>query len=248
VRTFVFVALAGALFVYEAWVLFVHQTGVPVIAPGDRPRLAGEIAGRVVLTQSFTLEAAGLSAIVIEPHGPAEGSQEGDVVFLLVDLGNAVRPAADGAGVVEGREVARVVRPLAEVVASSRYRISFPPIADSAGKRYRLIIAAPALSPGRGLQVLATRDQTYAGGVLTVGDKEEWGDLVFRAEAEDATIFRRVQAALRHAPLWLGSPWVLGAIVLLYNWALAVFAWYMLVPPGARPEDAAVQGSAHVTS
>jgi hypothetical protein len=101
-------------------------------------------------------------------------------------------------------------------------------VEDSKGRQYRLEIAAPDTPAGQGIGLLATRDQAYEGGVLVVAGKELWADLVFSAHAERATLFRRVEYMLRDKPAWVRSRWTLGALIVLYNWALAAFTWYML--------------------
>ncbi len=126
------------------------------------------------------------------------------------------------------REVARVVKPAREVVANETFTFSFEPLEDSHGKQYRLDIQAPGVRAGQGIALWAGRGQTYLGGVLAVNGKEQWGDLVFAAHADRASVFRRVEHLLRDKPAWLRSRWTLGTLIVLYNWALAAFTWYMV--------------------
>ena len=55
--------------------------------------------------------------------------------------------------------------------------------------------------------------------------------MAFGVQAKRATLFARVEYMLRDKPLRLGSPWTLVVLIVLYNWALGTFAWYMLFAP-----------------
>jgi hypothetical protein len=134
-------------------------------------------------------------------------------------------------------EVARVTASAVAVGGAGTYRFEVPAIAASAGRRYRLEISAPAAAPATALGFRATRDQAYAGGALTVGGREQWGDLVFSARAEQATVFRRLEHRLRSWPIWIRSRVTLGALMVIYNWALVVFAWHLLVRDDPAPAD-----------
>jgi hypothetical protein len=224
-----FVVLFGALFSYEVAALFYRETGVPVAERGDRPRLIGEIAGDTVVAQTFVVGAGGLHAVTIEarPFGP---DTAGAVEFALTDIGRAdarrasvARPRDDAS-----RPVARLVASAREVVAEERFRFEFPPVEDSKDRQYLLEIKALDAPAGRGIGVWATREQAYEGGILLVDGREQWGDLVFAAHAERATLFRRVEHMLADKPAWIRSRWTLGTLIVLYNWALAAFTWYML--------------------
>lgn len=54
--------------------------------------------------------------------------------------------------------------------------------------------------------------------------------LLFLTEtgAPPEPLFRHVEIMLRHQPAWLRSRWTLGTLLVIYNWALATFAWYLL--------------------
>lgn len=224
-----FVPLCGVLFAYEVYALFYKESGVPSAPRSTQAQLIGEVAGPFVVSQTFGVMAGGLSAVTISAE-PFDATVDGDVVFTLTEIGQA-RPAGAVADVPEGftpRQVAHVVKPAREVVASSTYTLSFQPVEESHGKQYRLEIQAPTTAAGQGIALWASRGQAYLGGVLAVNGKEQWGDLVFSAHADRASVFRRVEYLLRDKPAWLRSPWTLGTLIVLYNWALAAFTWYMV--------------------
>jgi hypothetical protein len=234
-----FVPLCGALFALQIYVLFYQQSGVPSAPRAAQTQPVGEIAGDVVVSQTFGVMAGGLSGLTMAAQ-PAGQAVEGDVVFTLTEVGDA-RPAGAVASVPEGfvpRQVAHVVKPAREIVARDTFTIAFTPLEDSHGKQYRLEIQAPDVPAGKGIAVWTSRGQSYLGGVFAVNGKEQWGDLVFWAHAERASVFRRVEYLLQDQPGWLRSRWTLGTLIVLYNWALAAFTWYMLFVDDG-PEDVA---------
>jgi len=133
----------------------------------------------------------------------------------------------------EGRRVAVVERtvPAADLLATTAYRFDFPAIESSKGKRYEFRLAVPDAPAGHGLGVWVTRDQVYLGGAASFAGREQWGDLAFRAHATRGTVFRRLEEILRDQSAFVRSRIVLGAMFLAYNWALAVFGWYLLFAP-----------------
>jgi hypothetical protein len=114
------------------------------------------------------------------------------------------------------------------VAAAGEFRFEFEPIEESSGRRYELRLEAPSVPAGAGIGLWATREQAEGAGVLRVDGREHWGDLVFRADATRATVFRRFEHLLRDRPAWLRSRVTLGVVIVLYNWALAAFTWYLL--------------------
>jgi hypothetical protein len=241
----VFVTLFGALFAIEIHLLFYRQSGVPAVARGDRPRLLGEVAGPAAIVQTFRMETDGLSGITVEAR-PSKDRVSGLVVFSLREIPAPVTPIptphAPPAAAVSPT-LFRVLKPATQVVAAESVRVDFEPIEDSKGRMYQLRIEAPDVPAGQGIALWATRDQAMRGGVLTVNGREEWGDLVFTAHATRATLFRRIEYALRGQPAWLRSRVTLGFLIVLYNWALAAFTWYMLFVDD-EPGDELVQGLA----
>jgi hypothetical protein len=232
-----FVVIFGGLFACELHILFYEASGVPVTTAGERPRVVGEVAGELTVAQTFGVQAGGFSGVTIEAR-PFAGTVDGDVVFTVTDVGE-VQLQGGVLGHGPSREIARVTAQASAVVADRTYRVGFPPVEPSGGRQYRLDIAAPAVPAGKGIGLHATRDQGYLGGVLTVGGQEQWSDLVFEVHAERSTVFRRVEYLLRDKPAWLRSRWTLGTLIVLYNWALATFTWYMLFVEDEPGADAA---------
>jgi hypothetical protein len=238
-----FVALFGALLATEGYLLFFRASGTPSVAMGDRPRLAGEIAGATTVVQTFGIEAGGLSAITLAAK-PFQTAVSGDVTFELGELPRPSSPSVPPRPDPSAKPVLTLKRAARDVVQSATFTLSFDPLEDSKGKHYQIRISAPDTPAGQGIGVWATWDQAYTGGVLAVAGKEQWSDLVFSVRAVRATLFARVQYMLRDKPLGLGSPWTLVILLVLYNWALGTFAWYMLF----APDDERTNRPARVTN
>jgi hypothetical protein len=225
-----FVALIGGALALEAGALFFHRTGVPAIARGERPRLIGEIAGQTVVTQTFRIDVDGFSGLVLEAS-PYHETASGNVVFTVEEFPGGSLPTAGSVGSTDTapRAVRRVTHAATDVVAVEAFELSFEPIEQSGGRQYRLEVQAPDAPAGQGIGLWATRDQAYRGGLLAVGGVEQWGDLVLTGHATQATLWRRLEHALRAAPAWLRSSWTLAVALVLYNWALVVIAWHVLL-------------------
>jgi hypothetical protein len=58
-------------------------------------------------------------------------------------------------------------------------------------------------------------------------------------------LFRRVEHMLRDKPFWLKSRVTLVALLILYNWALAAFAWYLLFADDPPDDDEASASELH---
>lgn len=208
-RHVVFATVLALGFAYEGYALFVEPHGLAG-STARRTRQVGEVARGTAVGQTFLIDAEGLDGVAVRAS-PAGAAVQGEAVFELSRL-------VDGAGAAS---IYRVVRPAGEVVEAGWYWWRFPPLDDSRGSRYRLDISLPNTADGSGLVLEATVDNVYRGGALWVGEREQWGDLVFRTSATGATVY----GLLRH--VWRDWPGSLGAVsfwtlFVLFNVALAV--------------------------
>lgn len=222
-----FAALLAGLLAFQVYVIFLQPHGLPD-TDGHETRTTGEIAGPVVVRQSFQMKAGGLDAITIHAR-PAGGPTEGQAVVQLSEL------TSDESA---PQLLFRDARSAASIVTLPTYTWRFQPIDASRDKRYMIEISLPLTPAGRGLSLLATRDEHYPAGRFWFDGREQWGDLVFSTDAARATSFRRFEHALRDKPAWLRSRWTLGALFVLYNVALAVILWTVLTAP-LEPLEAA---------
>jgi hypothetical protein len=214
-RRLAFGVTAAMLLAWEVYAIFLAQYGTPSVKPARSRFWVGEIAGGVSVSQTFTLEAAGFNRIVIRarPYGRAASGQ---IVFELREMA----PGGE-------RLLYRVAKPATTVTASGTYTVRFSPIQESAHRSYRFVVTAPRARPGEGIALLANNEESYPLGALFVGDREQWGDLVFEAGASRATIFTGVEYLLRDKSPLLRSRWLLAAVFALYNWALMTFLYFM---------------------
>lgn len=214
-RLLVFGLVFGGLLVYQVWALAIVDYGVPEVAAGRSPVWLGEVAGPVTVAQTFRVDANGLSGVTVRAR-PAGASPRADldVVFEIAEI------AEDRSF----RPLFRMARRFDEVVATRHHTIRFPPIAGSAGRRYRVEIGVPLAGAGEGIDVLASREPRHGGGAAFLGGREHWGDLEFAATAAEATAVRRLEARLASWP-GAGARLMLGVLFIAYNAVLGLFVW-----------------------
>jgi hypothetical protein len=214
-RLLVFGLVFGGLLAYQVWALAVVDYGVPEVEAGRSPVWLGEVAGPVTVAQTFRVDANGLSSVTVRAR-PAGASPRPDldVVFEVAEVGDdrSVRP------------LFRMARRLDEVVATRRYTIGFPPIADSVGRRFRVEIGVPLAGAGEGIELLASREPRHGGGAAYLGGREHWGDLEFSATADGATAVPRLEARLASWPE-AGVRAMLGVLFVSFNAVLGLFVW-----------------------
>jgi hypothetical protein len=181
--------LAAVLVAVQAAVVFgvrVAETR-PVFNPAElAPSL--ELYGDRVLSQTFLAHADGLTAITVYPVRRA-GPVAGPVEVTLEVEGQA--------------PIARASVPAADVVAGPEWTWTFPPVAASAMRRFRLRVALPRAAEGSGLS-LAIGPPTYGDGALHVGVRPQWGDLRFETRSEHS----RVIDLLQRRPAVRRGAWV----------------------------------------
>jgi len=147
-----------------------------------------ELYGDRVLSQTFIPHADGLTAITVYPV-PRQGPVKGPVELTLELDGQA--------------QVRRATVAAADVVARPEWTWTFPPVAASAMRTFRLRVALPDAAEGSGLS-LAIGPPTYADGALHVGVRAQWGDLRFQTQSQHA----RVIDLLRRRPAVRRGAWV----------------------------------------
>jgi hypothetical protein len=199
---------------YEGYVLFVQESGVAEnIASSSDRHLTGEVAGDAALVQGLVPYTDGFDGIDVWAHA-TDGTPRGPVVFTITPQDGS---AADS--------TVRVSYPAAAVVASPPpFHVTFPRIDTSAGRPYTVRIAAPQATPGQGLRFEAS-GPAYRGGAMTLGGREEWGDLQFRTTAERATIYRNLSHLRQSSPKIVRSDLFLGLMLLVFNGAIAVLLY-----------------------
>ena len=213
------VCLLALGFAYECYALFVQPHGLAGNGGGPT-RLVGEIALGTGVRQTFWMNADGLNGIAVRARASG-ATVEGDAVLELSEI-------LDGVGTAG---IYRIVHPAQHLAASSSYWWRFPPLEHSRGRRYRLSIQLPETPDGSGLVLEATVENAYREGMLWLGDREQWGDLVFETSAARATVFAGLQS------LWRDLPWGVGAVsfgvvFVLFNVALAIAVRALLFESG----------------
>jgi hypothetical protein len=201
--------------VYEAYAFFIKEAGeAENIASASDWHLTGEVAGDIVLAQGVTPHADGFDGLDVWAHATAPGVTPAGSVRFTITQDNGSGPET----------VAQVTAPAADVVTRRPFHVTIPRIDVSAGRQYTVRIAAPQATPGHGLRFEAS-GPTYPQGAMTLGGRQEWGDLQFRTSAERTTIYRNVRHLRQTAPAFARSDLFLALMLLLFNTALATLLY-----------------------
>jgi hypothetical protein len=212
-RLGVFVVILAVVLAYEAYAFFIKEAGeAENIASASDWHLTGEVAGAIVLDQGLVPHADGFDGLDVWAHATGV-VPDGPVRFTITqNIGN-------------GQEtLAQVSYPARDVVSTRPFHVTIPRIDLSAGRQYTVHIAAPAATAGHGLRFEAS-GPAYPQGAMTLGGREEWGDLQFRTSAERTTIYRNVRHLRQTGPAFARSDLFLAIMFLLFNVALATLLY-----------------------
>lgn len=209
--------IATVLIGYEAYAFFIKTEGEPGFLPaGSAMHVTREIGQDGPLVLEFIMRADGMDGLAVYPRA-SDAPPEGQVTFTLIEqIYRHGLPA-------ERVPVARAEAPAAEVAAASPYQIPIPRIDRSSGRRYRLEIAVTGARPGHGLRFEAGWP-SYGDARMLIGDREEWGDLKFRAAAQRTTVAKNVARLRRAAPAIARSSLFWNVSLFLFTWALIIVA------------------------
>jgi hypothetical protein len=223
-RAGLFAIVLAVVIAYEGYAFFIKEAGQSenLASPGDW-HLTGEVAGNQALVQTLVTHADGFDGLDVWAHASSPTTTpRGPVVFTIFHGETGTDPADPAAIVPDSYRVAHVTYPASQIVAAQPFHVTFPRIDASAGRPYIVTIAAPEATRGQGIRFEAS-GPAYPQGAMTLGGRQEWGDLQFRTTAERTTIYRN----LRHlrqsasAPAIVRSDLFLIAMLLLFNAALA---------------------------
>ncbi len=227
-RVRAFVIVFTLVIAYEAYAFFIKEAGeAQNIASRADWHLTGEVAGEAALVQGLVTHLDGFGGIDVWAHA-SSGPPQGPVEFMVTeDLGTGTET------------VARLSVPAAQVVAAQPFHMTIPRVDASAGHHYKLRIRAPQATRGQGIRFEAS-GPAYPEGTLSLGGREEWGDLQFRTTAERTTIYRNVRHLRQSAPAIVRSDLFLALMLLLFNAAIGTLLYDLAcAPAGAPGRDAA---------
>jgi hypothetical protein len=222
-----FAIVLALLLAFEVYAFFLKESGeVENIASRSDRHLTGEVAGEIALQQEIVLHADGFDGVDVWAHATSD-TPVGPVRFSITQN--------TGAAVIT---VVTAIHPAADVLAAQPFHVSIPRIDVSSGTTYVLHIAAPQATRGHGLRFEAS-GPTYPEGTMRLGEREEWGDLQFRATAERTTIYRNIRH-LRQAPqlpAFARTDLFFALMLLLFNLALATLLYALAFAPRAPARD-----------
>lgn len=213
------------LLVAEWYLLFVKRSGETAYLPAPSISAASlEVAGDATLSQTFVSHADGLSALTVFPRPATGGEPPAGAAELTLRAGDA------------RTLVTRTRLPASDMAGREEWTWTLPRIDRSAGERFELEIALPDAPPGRGLRFVIGEPR-YVAGDLTIGGRQQWGDLKFRTRAERARTVDTLRATQRAAGGLVGSEAALVLGLLLLNAAAVTVAGYLVL--GGRGEGVA---------
>ena len=218
----VWVLAAVVALAVEAWLLVGRRSGEVAYQPAAAVIVPSpEIAGAVDLAQTFVPGADGLANVTFIPILPAAGPAGPHADLGPIDL------ALDA----EGSDVALATRRLRpdDLADRTPFTWELPRIERAAGRRFTLRIAAPEAPARRGLR-LAIGPPDYRWGVLRVGGRAQWGDLVFSTRATRVHVLDVLHQWQRETPGVLGSDAALVVILVAVNLAAGWVIWYLARP------------------
>ena len=203
----------GAAFL--AGVLLLPVAGLPAHHLGLRGFQTPELTSGIRISQTFTMTADGLRAITFQAVAVDDGPT-GGLSLGLYDI-------TPGVAALDEVRLRAARAPAAAVVPPGGYRFEFEPIAQSAGRRYRLDLE-PVDELTGGVAFRATRGDGYVGGALLANGTPRWADLVFEADAVVPSYWNLLS---RSSALGSGVPqaYVVVPLLLLYWCGIGVVLW-----------------------
>jgi hypothetical protein len=233
-RRTAFVLCLIVLFGYEAYALFVRESGVTAHEPRRSERnLTREVNADTPLSQGFVMHADELNGFEIFAR-PSDQPAIGPLVVTVSQvIGEAWIPIAH-----ENLDVARL-----DLSGTGSVKVKTQVVPSSAGSFFRVDVAMPQAPRGHGLRFEAG-GPTYNQGVMVIGGRQEWGDLKFRTQAARGTVLSNIRHFRESWPPVLRNDAVWILLLVIANWALATVLYYLAFAPPAPPEN----GSALTTA
>jgi hypothetical protein len=164
-----------------------------------------EITGDMRIGERFPMQVPSLTAITIHPV--AVGPPRGDIQLELMAIGS------EGEALVRSGVVAA-----SDMTHGDTYEFTFPPIADSRRRVYRLDISSSRTAPSSGVALWATRGPRLENAFLSFNGINRVGSLAFQTRVAGPPPRPRVQIGV-----------ALAALAASWCAALAVLRWGPLI-------------------
>jgi hypothetical protein len=224
----VFLALLATVLAAEAAALFLPTLGVR--AAGQRPYVIQELAAGVPVGETFRIPGDAVESVDLElsSTGPAS------IAIACRLLGWADYALSDGSG--RWAAIYDWKMTLTLPGGRSRHHFTFQPISPSTNTVFQFQVqqldvrSLDPTHPGRPMVgVMASEDDSFAGGNLIVGKEQMVNrDLFFEAHTASAfTQFRLHAGPLLPRPLRSRATQL--GLLGLYNWALSLLAFHMII-------------------
>jgi hypothetical protein len=233
-----FAAACVVLSAYEIWTFFVRETPALSIQ-GSHRRLVDEFGRGEPISQTFLMIGNGMKAIDVQ-----FAANQPVTVLLRCEL--VQMPTYGSADAVSSYTWFATVKRLS---GAEWRRISFPPVEMSNTRSFELrlqLIRAvtadddgtrqlmhPPPDGGPAVAILASKENLFGGGVLSIADKRQSGSLFLRAFTRSRTAYERFRADVAPTlPSVLKNPVVELALLIGYQWALLTVIYAVLLGSG----------------
>jgi hypothetical protein len=140
--------------------------------------LAGELLDGHIFGQTFTPQYDGLYRIDLYTATYARENTH-PVIFRICPA-----PACGGED-GEGAELVRLELPAAEISNSGPTVITFPPLANTAGRTLYFSVESPGSTPGDAVTIYRHEQDVYPGGEMFVDGQPTGGDIAFIAYTQE---------------------------------------------------------------
>lgn len=185
------------------------------------PTAEQQIWGERIVSQSFVAPRNDLNRIDIL-FQTYQRQNSADVSLRLLEL------PPDAQNPLHGVEVINFSFKASTLQDQTWRAFTFPPIPDSAGKHYLIVLQSPESSPGNAITVGGIEWDSYAPGQAFLGPVPLRADITFRT-CYPMSAFDKLRIladqVTRHRPTLWGSPIFYGLILLMYGLFVSVFFW-----------------------
>jgi hypothetical protein len=212
--------ITGLFFISRSALAQIACEGQPInlrLAPTHEQQIWGEH----ILSQTFIAPRNHLQRIdILFQTYQRQNTQ--DVNFRLLEFPpGSPQPA-------QGTELLNFTFNAATLQDQTWRAFTFPPISDSAGKQYALVIQSPESSPGNAITVGGIEWDAYEPGTAFLGPTPLQADIAFRA-CYQMTVLEKLQVLAeqitRHRPAVWGNIYFYGFIFFVYVLLLIGLFW-----------------------
>jgi len=146
--------------------------------------LAGELLNGHTFGQTFTLQYDGLYRIDLYTATYARENTH-SVIFCIQPSPPTLEEGSPSPAVGKRADLMRLELPAAQISNSGPTVITFPPLAETAGRTLYFSIESPGSIPGDAITVYRDEKDVYSGGQMYINGQSTDGDIAFIAYTQE---------------------------------------------------------------